>query len=584
MIRLAIFFLFLFALAAGFAWFADRPGEVIITWPWLGQQAKVSLLQAMILIVALVGIAMMIWWVVSGVIHSPEAFGRWRAGRRRDKGYNALSRGMIAIGSGDTNLARRMTKESGKLLENEPMVAMLDAQTALLEGKQDVAREKFESMLENEQTQLLGLRGLYLEAQKDSNEEAAAHFAKEANAIAPDANWATTGLLKSHALSGDWEAALALLDKNRTSGLFTKDEYNRKRAVILTALGLQLEDQDPDKAKGHALAAHKLAPSLAPTAVLAARLLMRLNDLRKAAKVLETAWKKEPHPEIAETYVGLRSGDSARDRLKRAETLSAKRAHHTEGQFAVAHAAIDAGEWATARKAMEAVLRSTPSEKACLLMADIEEGEHGDKGRVREWLARALTAPKDAIWTADGTSTEVWLPASPVTGEIDAFEWKVPVEEMNRGDKVVDYSALPPLPSASPDISDDDGPTTIEVAVAAASMSKMADKKDTPKENTMAHETIDALEEIPADDIELADNTAAVEEAEIIPESEDEAPASENLPDAPEDKEDVVMEDESVTPFKSKGLDQDGDGILDHRPDDPGIAEPKPKKRKNFFF
>jgi HemY protein len=60
-------------------------------------------------------------------------------------------------------------------------------------------------------------------------------------------------------------------------------------------------------------------------------------------------------------------------------------------------------------------------------MADLEEAETGDPGRVREWLGRAVRAPADAAWTADGVVSEAWHPVSPVTGRLDAFEWRVPV-------------------------------------------------------------------------------------------------------------------------------------------------------------
>jgi HemY protein len=42
-------------------------------------------------------------------------------------------------------------------------------------------------------------------------------------------------------------------------------------------------------------------------------------------------------------------------------------------------------------------------------------------------MARALNAPPDPQWTADGYVSDRWLPVSPVTGRIDAFEWRVPL-------------------------------------------------------------------------------------------------------------------------------------------------------------
>ena len=69
-----------------------------------------------------------------------------------------------------------------------------------------------------------------------------------------------------------------------------------------------------------------------------------------------------------------------------------------------------------------------------MLMARVELGELGDKGREREWLARALRAPRDRAWIADGYISDRWLPVSPVTGAVDAFEWKAPVDAIGRGD------------------------------------------------------------------------------------------------------------------------------------------------------
>ena len=80
-------------------------------------------------------------------------------------------------------------------------------------------------------------------------------------------------------------------------------------------------------------------------------------------------------------------------------------------------------------------------------MARIEVGEFGDRGREREWLARALRAPRDRAWIADGYVSDRWLPVSPVTGAVDAFEWKAPVDAIGRGDQtlVIEERPEPPM-------------------------------------------------------------------------------------------------------------------------------------------
>ncbi len=99
---------------------------------------------------------------------------------------------------------------------------------------------------------------------------------------------------------------------------------------------------------------------------------------------------------------------------------------HIEGALAVARAALSAQEFAKARAAIAPYLQ-TPTKRIALLMAEIERAEKNDVGRAREWVARALHAAPDPAWTADGHVSDRWLPASPVTGRLDALEWRVPL-------------------------------------------------------------------------------------------------------------------------------------------------------------
>jgi len=77
-------------------------------------------------------------------------------------------------------------------------------------------------------------------------------------------------------------------------------------------------------------------------------------------------------------------------------------------------------------------------------MAEIEEREGGDQGRVRHWLTRALTAPRDAAWVADGRVFPSWAPVSPVSGRVGAFEWKV-IDQLPLRE-ALEIEAPPPAP------------------------------------------------------------------------------------------------------------------------------------------
>jgi HemY protein len=173
--------------------------------------------------------------------------------------------------------------------------------------------------------------------------------------------------------------------------------------------------------------------------VLAAKFLSEAHQIRRAMRILETAWVAQPHPDLAEAYAHVRLGDSARQRLTRVETLAAKVPGHVEGALAIARQAIDAREFARAREVL-APLIAAPTQRVAMLMAEIERAEHGDDGRARGWMLKALRAAHDPVWTADGYVSERWRAVSPVTGRLDAFQWQTPLAALP-SDRPIDAAA-----------------------------------------------------------------------------------------------------------------------------------------------
>src|SRR6185312_8118004 len=114
---------------------------------------------------------------------------------------------------------------------------------------------------------------------------------------------------------------------------------------------------------------------------------------------------------------------------------------HVESALAVARAALDAQEFAVARTALRPLLKE-PTQRVAALMAEIEERESGDEGRAREWMGRALRAPRDPEWSADGFVSDRWMPVSPVSGRLDAFQWKVPLAELGDARAVIELDEL----------------------------------------------------------------------------------------------------------------------------------------------
>jgi len=440
MIRVVIFLIAIGALAFGAVWLADRPGEVVIS--WLGWRVETSLAMLAIAVAAVTALALLTWSILRTILRSPAALREHLRERRGRRGYLALSQGLIAVGSGDVRAARRFADEAGRLVPGEPMTLLLSAQSAQLSGDRAAAERTFKAMALRDDTRLFGLHGLFIEAQRRRDPAAARLIAEEAarNEAAPA--WAGHAVLEFRCAAGDWTGALERLERNQRSDLIDKAAYQRQRAVLLTARALAAEPTDRNSARMLALGALKLAPALVPAAALAGRLLGEAGELRQAARIIETAWKANPHPDLAEAYARLRPGDSARDRLTRVQALARMSPDSVEGGLAIAQAALDAREFATARAALTP-LAGMPTQRVALLFAKLEEMEHGDEGRAREWMTRAVRARRDPAWTADGFVSDRWLPVSPVTGRLDAFMWMEPLAQLRGAGAVIEVAEEP---------------------------------------------------------------------------------------------------------------------------------------------
>ena len=311
-----------------------------------------------------------------------------------------------------------------------PLALLLNAQEAQLAGDRVAAGRAFEAMAAREDTRMLGLRGLFVEAQRSDDPVRAVAIAEATLKSAPHSAWASQAVLGFRCAQGDWAGALAILESNHKAALVDSHTFRRERAVLLTAQALELETRERDRARDLANEAVKLAPTLVPAATLAAKFLTESHQVRKAMRVIEVAWRTHPHPDLADAYAHVRLSDAARERLARVEALAkmapAGEDAARETALAIASAAIDAREFVRARSALAPFI-SAPTKRVAMLMAEIERADNGNSGRAREWTLRAVHARHDPVWTADGYVSDRWRPVSPVTGRLDAFRWATPV-------------------------------------------------------------------------------------------------------------------------------------------------------------
>jgi HemY protein len=449
MLLLLIFIAALGVLTIGLHWLVEQPGSIMLDWG--GYHVEMSILVGVAALIGAVAAIILAWAIIVYFFQAPARLKRGTKSRRREKGYQALSRGIVAAGAGHVAEARKAAKEAAKYLAKEPLTYLLKAQVAQLEGDRVAAETAFHEMTLLSETRLLGLRGLHIEAKRRKDVEAAHHFADQASQIAP-LPWAGHAMLEHHGAQANWEEARVAVEANLKAKAIDLPTAQRLRAVVETALAMEKQDEHPSEALHLARQAVKRAPDLVPAVALIGRLLAHHGDSAKALKLLERAYAENPHPDLVEAYLHAAPSETNAERLTRVKKLAAGAPRATESGIIVARAALAARDFDCARKALAPLVANgqTPTAQVCLLMAELEDAENGPSGPVREWLARGSRAPRDPAWIADGVISRSWAPASPVTGKLDAFVWATPPEPV-RGPTEDAHAGIPAAFLARPE-------------------------------------------------------------------------------------------------------------------------------------
>ena len=129
------------------------------------------------------------------------------------------------------------------------------------------------------------MRGLFLEATRRNDTDAARALAEQAVKRDPRLAWGVNALFDMQARAGDYEGALDTLAIARQNGHVDQSVSLRRRAVLLTAEARELEGSNPDKALTLASEALRLAPSLVPAAEIAGRILASKGESRQASRL-----------------------------------------------------------------------------------------------------------------------------------------------------------------------------------------------------------------------------------------------------------------------------------------------------------
>ncbi|BBK34598.1 HemY protein [Stella humosa] len=425
--RLLLFVALAALVVAGAVWIADRPGRISIVWQGWRVDTSVAILLIVTAATALffaLGLRFLGW-----LVRVPRQWRRWLHERRRRRGYQALTLGMVAVAAGDPDEAARHARRADVLLDEPPLTMLLSAQAAQLNGDEAAARRYFSAMLDRKETEFLGLRGLLMQATRTGDADAALELARRARRLRPETPWVLTTLFELESRAGQWRGAEATLAEAQRRNLLPAPVARHRRATVLLEQSRAAEaDGRRHDAADLAARAHDEDRAFAPAAAAYVRLLGATDRVRKGERVAEKAWPLGPHPELAAAYGDLAPSADPVAAAQRVDRLVAGLPDHIESRIAQATAALRAGLWGEARQKLGAAIAERPSARAYALMAEVEEGETADAAATQKWLRLAAEAPAAEAWTCTscGSVAPVWSAVCPSCGAVDGLRWQAP--------------------------------------------------------------------------------------------------------------------------------------------------------------
>lgn len=401
MIRAAIVFFLVAAVAVAVLAFTGEPGRASVE--WLGWRADTTAAAGLLLALLASLVAAVLWRTVLWILDAPRRADQVRAEVRRRQASDVLGRGFLAASGGDGSEARRLARKAAELASESPgLVRVLAAQAAEAAGDLDEARAAYTAMLGFPEMRLAGHKGLMHLAVQQGQRETALRHAQEAYQEARTARWAWRALLEAELEAGDWAGGLALVKDALDRRIVPPVVAERAKAALLAASAAQLEHAPDAKARAlaleHAVEAAKLQPGFAPGVVMAARLLAGGGKVGRAAATVENAWRAAPHPALWLAYRDLRTDETPRERAQRLSELAGVNPTHRESLILHVERALIAGDPAAAREAALALQAEPVTARICGLMARAAFAA-GSPDEARLWLARGINAPHEADWS-----------------------------------------------------------------------------------------------------------------------------------------------------------------------------------------
>ena len=438
MLKVLIIIIKLAVFIGAAVWIASQPGSVQLDFQdFEGNDLSIRMTVGVFLafVIGLILLAIFAFRIISWFGNFPKTWSRYKREVNREKGYQALTRGLSAVAAGDTDAAVKQAEKAEKWLapvENHGLTYLLSAQAARLQGDEGRANQNFLKMVDHKDTAVMGLRGLLQSALDHGNHVQAKELTERALKLYPKQEWILRSAYYLQIQTHDFESALKTLKTLERHKRIPPEKAGSDRIAIFLYQGDKaLKDGERQKALKLFEKAHKLDPLSIPATLKLGRLYIQQGKTRKCLHRLEKIWPHKTHPQLAELWAACMP-KSYREKpakmMQWFERLLALNPRSAEAQLAAARAAIECRLWGEAENYLKMAESIRPSPRLYRIYALLAEKSNEDKDTALYWLERASEAPADKSWVCAETGAlyDEWHAFAAPHNSFNTIVWDLP--------------------------------------------------------------------------------------------------------------------------------------------------------------
>ena len=430
--RIFIFVALIAAITFGAGFLMDGGGKMLLQFG--GYELELSPLQALLGILLIIFLIWALFWIAGIAVAifkffngDETAVSRYLNANRIEKGYRALTEGMVALAAGEGKTAIDRAAAAERYLERPELTNLFNAQAAEAAGDTKRAEKYYKRLLTSDSGRFVGVQGLMKQKLAEGETGLALKLAEKAFAIKPKHDPTLNALFDLQTEKAEWEGAQKTIEAKVRAGHLPKDVGKRREAILMLENARALLDKgEIGKGKEVALAANKLSPDLIPAAVLASEMYMLDSNRRAASNAIRKAWSQNPHPDLAAGFAEIQPDETPVARIKRFASLTKLNPSNVETKLLNAELALADEDFPAARRAVRELAEEEPTVRSLSLMAAIEKGEGADDKTVRAWLNKAMAAPRGNQWICDNCSNihTSWQSRCGNCESFDTLSWK----------------------------------------------------------------------------------------------------------------------------------------------------------------